>query len=185
MPDTETTQFRTQFNGFHRADVAEYIAQCSRNHAQDIAVLEEAVADLHAENKALQDAYDALQEEAAALRQENEALQEELDRSLPADEPQAPPEETPSEKELAAYRRAAATEQKMQSSLDSALSAMRGMLRDLERDYRSIDGTTRNMVQSMQEQMQTFSQNQTLLTTALQQHIAAIQALKQEYGEEH
>lgn len=131
---SDFSRFRTSLNGFNRSDVTEYIESTSLEHQKEIRKLNDEIAHLRGENDVLADKLRAAQLSLADARLEAEALkQAEQDRlaALEAEaaaaeeaeeaevpEPQTdkeqPQEESLTEKELAAYRRAEAMERNAQ-----------------------------------------------------------------------
>lgn len=97
MSENIKYSFRTSMGGFHKGDVATYIAQSAAIHQKKVSELESQLLSLREEN--------------ADLREQLLALQEQAELTVPS----APAEEVPAEEplealELAAYRRAEAAE---------------------------------------------------------------------------
>ena len=132
---SDVSRFRSAINGFNRTDVVNYVESISVEHQKQLRQLQNELAQLRAENGTLSAEKDALTEkvgelEAAldaaktALAAEQEARKQAEDEALellervPAEEapeddtePEAETPETEPDSELAAYRRAALTEQ--------------------------------------------------------------------------
>ena len=117
---SDVSRFRSAINGFNRTDVVNYVESISVEHQKQLRQLQNELAQLRAENGTLSAEKDALTEKVgeqeARKQAEDEAL--ELLERVPAEEtpeddaePETATPETEPDSELAAYRRAALTEQ--------------------------------------------------------------------------
>ena len=95
-------KFRSALNGFNREDVVRFIEYANARHEAEVTQLKEELAALRAELENYQPADDSrveeLEQKCAQLEQENAALKEQAAT--------AEKNQTPTEEELAAYRRA-------------------------------------------------------------------------------
>ena len=134
---SDVSRFRSAINGFNRTDVVNYVESISVEHQKQLRQLQNELAQLRTENETLSAEKDALAEKAGELEAALEAAKTELaaeqaarkqaeDEALELleripDEPAEAPEEDADsdaeapeaapDDELAAYRRAALTEQ--------------------------------------------------------------------------
>ena len=100
--------FRAALNGFNRADVVNYIEECSVNHARELRQLRDENARLRTELERLEAR--TAEAEAAAKAAEAAAAARSAEAAEAAVPEPAPQPAPPQDAELAAYRRAEAAE---------------------------------------------------------------------------
>ena len=158
---SDVSRFRSAINGFNRTDVVNYVESISVEHQEQLRQLQNELAQLRAENGTLSAEKDALTgkvgeleaaletvktelaaEQSARKQAEAEALA--LLERVPAEEmpeddaePETEPPETEPDSELAAYRRAALTEQnaaararRLQSHMSALCDSARSRYQD-------------------------------------------------------
>ncbi len=150
----ELPHFRTAVGGFHKSDVAAYIAAIAKEHQSQ------------------------LQEKDKVIQQ----LQQQLDHALEqlhtaaaeaASEPTAPePQEVSSEDsldrmELEAYRRAEAAERIASQRAKKLYEALGDICADARAQLENADSAARNSITAMELQLQTLEDSCDALTAAL------------------
>lgn len=187
---SDVSRFRSAINGFNRTDVVNYVESISVEHQKQLRQLQNELAQLRAENGTLSAEKDALTEkvgelEAAldaaktALAAEQEARKQAEDEALellervPAEEtpeddtePEAETPETEPDSELAAYRRAALTEQ------NAAARARR-----LQAHVSALCDNARSRYQDTGEEISALSADLTTSIERLQDALAELQLI--------
>ena len=189
---SDVSRFRSAINGFNRTDVVNYVESISVEHQKQLRQLQNELAQLRAENETLSAEKDALTQKAGALeaalevaktelaaeqearkQAEDEAL--ELLERIPDEPAETPEEDTGSDTEapeaapddeLAAYRRAALTEQ------NAAARARR-----LQAHVTALCDNARSRYQDTGEEISALSTDLTTGIERLQDALAELQLI--------
>lgn len=143
--------FRAAFHGFRREDVVQFLEMVTARHAAEVNQLKDDQVrlqqeldalrqrcqqpneTLQTENDRLREAVDALQEQVAQLQAENAQFLSDLEQAtaVPVKEPAPTVEMDWKEEELAAYRRAEATERQAKVRVNQLYDQLNGLVADL------------------------------------------------------
>lgn len=152
MIDTTAYRFRTAVGGFHKGDVADYIAKTAAQHASELK---------------------EYQERIAALEQENEILRQQfLTTPMPEPEPASTSPfsmEDVSELELQAYRRAEAVERLANQRAKKLYQSLEAICQNTQQEFSRTDTAMAQMVNTVMEQAKALEESYQTLSTVLAQ----------------
>ena len=170
MIDTTAYRFRTAVGGFHKGDVADYIAKTAAQHTSELK---------------------EYQERIAALEQENEILRQQfLTTPIPVSAPvptEAVPSEDVSELELQAYRRAEAAERMANQRAKKLYQTLEAICKDTEQEFSRTDAAMEEAVNAVMQQAKTMEAAYHALASLLLQskeQLASMDAMIPDPGEE-
>lgn len=147
---TETIQyhFRTAVGGFHKGDVADYIAKSTAGHRAELNEYKSRVAALEAEN-------DSLRQQLTLLMASNTLLEEEPEEALPPEAPENPPI---NELELQAYRRAEAAERLANQRAKKLYESLEEICTDTQGDFYAANEAVQETVKAILSQAEALEQ---------------------------
>ena len=152
----ETPHFRTAVGGFHKSDVAAYIANIAKEHQ---AQLQEKDKEIQALQEQLDHAMEQLSQQAASS--------EPAPDSSTTEAPIESQEETLDRMELEAYRRAEAAERIASQRAKKLYEALGSICADARTQLENADSAARNSITAMELQLQTLEDSCDALTAAL------------------
>jgi len=177
MDEARSVSFRTALGGFHKGDVADYIAKAAAEHQAKVRELELELEALKKER----DTWEDRTAELEALQAENEALRTELleyqtrpdgpasDREeAPGAEEKADVPEDVKEQELAAYRRAEAAERLAFRRAGQLYDRMQEICGRSEAEFASADASARESLEAITAQMERLRASVETLSEGLQ-----------------
>jgi chromosome segregation ATPase len=178
MTETTGTRFRTAVGGFHKGDVADYIAKTAAAHQAQLDELNKTIAALTEENESLR----------AKLAAINTALAE--TDQVPAPEAQAdqsePTEAGLYQQELAAYRRAEAAERLAGQRAKKLYECLDTICQGAEAQFEAADQAVQQAAEHILDQLQVLDDAKQQLSEALgasRQQIAALDAMSPDPAE--
>lgn len=177
--------FRAAFHGFRREDVVQFLETVTARHAAEVNQLkddqvrlqqelealrqrcEQPGGTIQTENDRLREEVAALQEQVAQLQSENAQLLSDLEQAT------ATPEKRPEEKtdwkeeELAAYRRAEATERQAKVRVNQLYDQLNGLVADLgmrlEENQGQMSAAAEALGEALEELQAVLDRSQDLL----------------------
>ena len=172
----ETPHFRTAVGGFHKGDVTEYIAKTAAAHQQALQEKDKEIEKLRERLNVLEQA--AIAEEAAIAA----AVPDPGEPSPQPEEaaPAAPADESLSQLELEAYRRAEAAERLASQRAKRLYESLGDICQSTQHQLETADSAAKATISAMEEQIQTLQTAYTALTDALtqaRQHLIDMDAM--------
>jgi methyl-accepting chemotaxis protein len=175
MTETTGTRFRTAVGGFHKGDVADYIAKTAAAHQAQLDEL----------NKTIE----ALNEENEKLRSKLSSIDEALASADAAPELTAEAEPTEAglyQQELAAYRRAEAAERLAGQRAKKLYECLDTICQGAEAQFDAADQAVQQAAEHILDQLQVLDDAKRQLSEALdasRQQIAALDAMSPDPAE--
>ncbi len=150
----ELPHFRTAVGGFHKSDVAAYIAAIAKEHQSQ----------LQEKDKEIQQLQQQLDH---ALEQLHTAAAEAVSEPAAPEPQEASPEDSLDRMELEAYRRAEAAERIAAQRAKKLYEALGDICTDARTQLENADSAARNSITAMELQLQTLEDSCDALTAAL------------------
>jgi chromosome segregation ATPase len=175
MTETTGTRFRTAVGGFHKGDVADYIAKTAAAHQAQLNELNKTIEALTGENE--------------KLRSKLSSIDEALASADAAPEPTEQPEPTEAglyQQELAAYRRAEAAERLAGQRAKKLYECLDTICQGAEAQFDAADQAVQQAAEHILDQLQVLDDARQQLSEALEaarQQIAALDAMSPDPAE--
>ena len=160
---TDTCSFRTAVGGFHKGDVTDYISKTALAHEAKLAELENKLEALQAENDRLRQ--QLLEQSLSAQPEISEEPQEDVDSLL--------------ERELAAYRRAEATERWATQRVRKLYEDMQAVCDRTVGQFAAAGNALREAMEIMDKQMEVIHVSENDLHESLRASAQELQAMSQ------
>ncbi len=167
--DTTAYRFRTAIGGFHKGDVAEYIAKISREFGEEAQQKDRRIEALQQENLSLREQLNILMAASPILEE------------IPAPaEPEAEAAPPVTELELEAYRRAEATERLANQRAKKLYMDMESICHNADAEFEAARAVADETAQAVLKQAQVLDEACKKLTAALhssRQELSALDAM--------